>query len=172
MAKFAILGSSYISRLRDFCEGDFKVPGDCRFFGKGGMRTDSIPHWMMADLESFNPDVVFVHLGGNDIRRDSSPKDIFSNLCAIVETLKKSGAKVHIAEICRRGDFSKAPGLMEASFNRQRNAINRLLIERYGKCIVKIPLQYPADYDNKLVHFSDYGIRKYFFMVRRVFLRC
>ncbi|XP_069106512.1 uncharacterized protein [Argopecten irradians] len=171
MAKFAILGSSYISRLRDFCEGDLKVPGECRFYGKGGMRTDSIPTRMMVNLKDYDADVVFIHLGGNDIQQDSNPRHIFLNLCTIVETLTEMGATVYIAEICRRGDFSKAPGLDEKSFNKQRNAINRLLKEKFGKYMIKVPLQYPADYDDKLVHFSHFGLRKYFFMVRRVFLR-
>ncbi|OWF46777.1 uncharacterized protein LOC110455218 [Mizuhopecten yessoensis] len=83
MPKFAILGSSYISRLRDFCEGDLKVPGECRFFGKGGMRTDTIPNWMMTDLRALDAWAVFIQLGGNDIRQNSNPREFSTGfLCS------------------------------------------------------------------------------------------
>ncbi|OWF45502.1 hypothetical protein KP79_PYT24155 [Mizuhopecten yessoensis] len=135
------------------------------------MRTDTIPNWMMTHGRAFDGDAVLIQLGGNDIRQNSNPREIFNRLSVLEETLAEKGAAVYIAEICRRGDFSKAPGLSAESFNKQRNAINRFLRTKYGTRVIRVPLQYPADYDDTLVHFSEAGIRKYFFVVRRFFSR-
>ena len=59
MAKIALLGDSYISRLEEFCKGDLRVPGDVRFFGVGGMNFDNYSK-VFKEVKLFRPDAVYI----------------------------------------------------------------------------------------------------------------
>lgn len=50
------------------------VPGECRFYGVGGMRADNVNQRVLLELMDFHPETVFVGLGGNDISVNSSPR--------------------------------------------------------------------------------------------------
>ncbi|XP_033730279.1 uncharacterized protein LOC117319617 [Pecten maximus] len=168
MAKFAVFGSSYVTRLERYCHGDLKVPGTVRFFGKGGMRSDSIPRQLLRDLIEYNPDVVLIQLGGNDISATSSPNDIFQRLLTLQVDLHHAGIQeVYFTEIVRRGNFDKSPGLTATSFEKQRKKINRLLLTRPR--YIKIRVNFPEDYDRDQVHFNDSGLRTQFHALRRPF---
>ena len=118
MCRIALLGDSYISRLERFCDGNLKIPGHVKFFGKGGMRT---PSDFLDGLLAFQADVVFLSLGGNHIQYNSTPKEIISRILSIRETLITNGVKtVFIAEISERGCFTKSPQLTAKAFNAQR----------------------------------------------------
>lgn len=93
MYRPALLGDSYISRLERFCDGDLKVPGHVKFFGKSGMRTDSMPSDFLNGLLAFKADVVFLSVGGNDIQYNSTPKEIIRRILSIRETLIINGVK-------------------------------------------------------------------------------
>lgn len=176
MCKIALFGDSYISRLKRFCYSDLKIPGDVRFFGKGGMKFDNIPSELYSKLLSFSPDVVFLSLGGNSIKYNSVPKDIIAHIRSMVETLKSNGVKkVYVAEISERGSFTKSPGLTKKAFEAQRKKINKTLRKVFQKDFITFKdIKYPADYDNDLVHFGSKGcqrgMQKYFYSVRRVLL--
>ena len=172
MAKYAVFGSSFINRLRTFCNGDMKVPGVCKFFGKGGMTAKEVSTELLDDLKEFEPDVVFVQLGANDIQDQSTCKDICESIHQVFSELKKTSAKfIYIAEICERGSFIKSPGLTHDVYKKQRNSINRTLKKVHGDYFVQFTdIRFPQDFDNDLVHFSPSGLRKYFFRIRRLFL--
>ena len=80
MPAFALFGSSYISRLERFCNGDLQVPMSCHFFGAGGMKVTSISVPKYTQLLQLNPDYVFIQLGGNDISSTTTPREIFEKI--------------------------------------------------------------------------------------------
>ena len=146
------------------------------FFGQGGMTASNVSERLLIDLKLYTPDIVFLHFGGNDIRENSSCKAVCENIKFIVDELYRAGNKVvFVAEICERGNFTKAPGLTYDIFKKQKNTVNRSLQKLFGDKFVKFKdISFPNDYDKDLVHFSDSGMKKYFYRIRRTFLssRC
>lgn len=93
MAKFAVLGSSYVERLRRFTSEDLKVPGEVRWFGVPGLRCDSLTEEMWRRILTYKPDCLFLHVGGNDITTTTSPNDVVRKIMDIYCNLKDSGVK-------------------------------------------------------------------------------
>ncbi|OWF36106.1 hypothetical protein KP79_PYT08466 [Mizuhopecten yessoensis] len=119
------------------------VPGTARFFGKGGMRADSISRHLLVDLTAYNPDILVIQLGGNDISATSSPNYIFQTLIRLQMDLYNAGIKeVYFAGIVPRGHFGKSPGLTATSFEKQRNKINQLMMTRLNYIKLRVKLYY------------------------------
>jgi len=154
MAVTVFFGSSFIERLRKYCEEDMEVPGTTIFCGKGGLRTDRMDTALLHRALKTNADIAYLQLGGNDITATSTPKDIFDRICTVVTLFLDSGIRqVYIGEILTRGNFSKAPGLTKESFDRQRKRINKSLEKKYTSNFVYFPdIKYPHDYVPDLVH--------------------
>ena len=108
----------------------------------------------------------------NDISKDSSCKTICENIQSLVGEIYKAGAKVvFVAEICQRGNFTKASGLTFQTYSKNKNSINRTLQKLFGDNFVKFKdISFPGDFDKDLVHFSPSGMKKYFLRIRRIFL--
>jgi lysophospholipase L1-like esterase len=172
MVKFAVFGSSFVARLNTFCTGDMKNPGECNFFGLGGMKAENVSDSLLVKLRLYAPDVVFIHIGANDITKDSYCKTICENIQSLVGEIYKAGAKVvFVAEIYQRGNFTKAPGLTFQTYNKNKNSINRTLQKLFGDNFVKFKyISFHGDFGKDLVHFSPSGMKKYFSRIRRIFL--
>lgn len=168
MAKIALFGDSYISRLEEFCKGDLRVPGDVRFFGVGGMNFDNYSK-VFKEVKLFRPDAVFINLGGNSISTDTKSNELSEKLCELVEELKENGVKkVYVAEITTRGKF-KPTNLDKKCFDGQQTKINKILRKKYGDdFIVFGDIKYHRDYSTDLVHYNDRGLQKFFYSLRRV----
>lgn len=122
MAKIALFGDSYIKRLGKY----LGVPGECRFFGVGGKRADRPHQEVLNQLLEFQPDAMFVFIGGNDISVNSSPRQTFDDIVNIMDSIDYNGATtVYIGEILTRGQFSNSPGLTKDIFDRKRELINK-----------------------------------------------
>ena len=117
----------------------------------GGLQASTVTHTMVKKMRAARPNFIFLAIGGNDISVLSTAADIFEDICKLVKTFKEASVQeVFISEILPRDDFSKSkpPGLTKACFYRQRKAINGLLRERYGDCLIKFTdLRCPRDYD-------------------------
>jgi hypothetical protein len=171
MVKFAVFGSSFVARLNTFCTGDMKIPGECNLFGFGGMKAEHVSVSLLLKLRLYAPYVVFIHIGANDISKDSSCKTICRNIQFVGEIYKAGVKVVFVAEICQRDNFTKAPGLTFQTYNKNKNSINRTLQKLFGDNFVKFKdISFPGDFDKDLVHFSPSGMKKYFFRIRRIFL--
>ena len=132
MVKFAVFGSSFVARLNTFCTGDMKIPSECNFFGLGWMKAKNVSDNLLVKLRLCAPDVVFIHIGANDINKDSSCKTICENIQSIVGEIYKAGAKViFVAEICQRGNFTKAPGLAFQTYNKNKNSTKQNITETH-----------------------------------------
>ena len=88
MVKFAVFGSNFVARLNTFCTGDMKIPGECNLFGLGGMKAENVSVSLLVKLRLYAPYVVFIHIGANDISKDSSCKTICSNIQFVGEIYK------------------------------------------------------------------------------------
>ena len=176
MAKFTLLGSSYVTRLGKYCSFDMGFRDEnleCRFFGVERLRAENVPSWLLEDLIDWGPQFVFIHLGGNDISTSSSPNEIYEMIVSLVEDLETRGMKVYVGEILTRGCFKLNPGLTELCFEKQRKAINRKLKKKFQQWFVRFPdLKFPRDYDEDQVNLAttvgNKGMRNYYFRVKRV----
>ena len=110
---------------------------------------------LLVKLRLYAPDVVFIHIGANDISKDSSCKTICENIQSLVGVIYKAGAKVvFVAEICQRDNFTKAPRLTFQTYNKNKNPINRALQKLFGDNFEKFKdISFPDDFDKDLVHF-------------------
>ena len=183
MARFSLLGDSYIKRLQKFCNGDLHIPGSARFVQRGGQRCDRLDAPMKKRMieTAAKSDFIFLSIGGNDISPISDPEDIYTNICNLVRDLENAGVRrVFISEILPRADFSKSDpkGLTKTKFEYDKKTVNSLLFQKYGTQVIKFhDIQCPRDYDTDLVHLSEptpsskkCGVRKYFFRIRLAFV--
>ena len=136
------------------------------------MKAENVSDSLLVKLRLYAPDVVFIHIGANDISKDSSCKTICENIQSLVGVIYKAGAKVvFVAEICQRGNFTKASGLTFQTYSKNKNSINRTLQKLFGDNFVKFKdISFPGDFDKDLVHFSPSGMKTHFFRIRRIFL--
>ncbi len=111
MAKIAIFGDSYVTRLRRHCNNDLEVPVNVHFFCVGGMRADAVftERRFREQLDlmlQFRPEAVFINLGANDIESGSSPAEIFHHITTVVDVLRENGVEtVYYQELGKRGKF-------------------------------------------------------------------
>lgn len=109
LAKVAFLGSSYRARLEKFCCSDMKIPGNTQFFGVPGLRAESVPPppSNIQEITVFNPDIICILVGGNDISDTSSPSEIFKNIVNLVDVLKNVCMiyQIYVCEVLSRGKF-------------------------------------------------------------------
>jgi lysophospholipase L1-like esterase len=110
----------------------------------------------LNDLLEFNPESVFLCVGGNDITVDFCPREIFNNIITIVNILKNHGTKyIYVSEILTRGKFPKSPELTKQTFDKKRTLINKYLQKTYGHFFVTFPdIHFPNHYEDDQVHIS------------------
>ena len=185
----ALYGDTYVKNLRNYCNGDLRVPATVFWFDKGGLRADfkkrdgkridtdaKAKYDKMIELR---PDVAFINVSGNDITTETKPREIFDRVVKIAEDLRDAGATtVLIAEIMTRGDFSKSPDptLDKTTFDRKRQKINAFLAKHFKDNLIRFPdIKYPKDYSTDGVHLMTYsdstnntGMKKYESRIRRI----
>jgi lysophospholipase L1-like esterase len=57
-------------------------------------KAENVSDSLLVKLRLYAPDVVFIHIGANDISKDSSCKTICENIQSLVGVIYKAGAKV------------------------------------------------------------------------------
>ncbi|OWF46744.1 hypothetical protein KP79_PYT18855 [Mizuhopecten yessoensis] len=85
MTTAVIFGSSYIERLRRFCDDNLETPCTTVLCGRGGLRTDRKLQPTLKKALAAAPDIAFINIGGNDIEAESKPRDIFNRIVSLVE---------------------------------------------------------------------------------------
>src|SRR5215469_16528040 len=79
--KIAIVGHSYINRMPKI----FFTRATIRKFCYGGAHASSFPDSdQFLDLQEFDPDIIYLQIGGNDINRHSDPEIIFQDILGLV----------------------------------------------------------------------------------------
>ena len=178
--KYAVFGDSYVARLGR-SDLPLCLPGEVRFFGRGGMRAGHVPNEEGRQLSLYSPDYVVLHLGGNDLSMESVPRAVGDMILSMVEELLSSGVRgVLVCQVVPRACVSRSPGLTIDSYERQRKSLNQILHRALGPSYV--PLHFRAvgkdgklhqDYATNRVHFSERGLVKYRKTLKRAFLqRC
>jgi acyl-CoA thioesterase-1 len=84
-------------------------------------------------LETHDPTVVMIELGGNDGLRGQPVAQLRDNLARMIELAQKSGAKVAIAQI-------QIPPNYGPTYTRSLAAVYPELAERYGATLVDFAL--------------------------------
>ena len=79
----------------------------------------------------YKPDVVLLHLGGNDIyeapkTKYSQAKVLFDEMVRRIRALEKAGAKVLVGQVLDRADFALR-GVSPKVFGEVRKGLNRRL---------------------------------------------
>ena len=86
------------------------------------MRADNPHQKVLKSCIDFQPDVVFLCIGGNDISAESSPRQIFEHIVNIANTFRSRGTKTaYIGEIMTRRQFCKSRGLTKGISTRKGN---------------------------------------------------
>ena len=183
-----LYGDSYVSRLKNFCAAELRVPANVCWFERSGVRSDFLDKKGKFDMaakanydrmKTLRPDVAFLNVGGNDLTTTSNPREVYGRILCLVDELKQAGVQlIYVAEILTRGDFKKCPDpkMNKVSFDLQRKKINTLLAKELKERFVKFSdIRYPADYDADLVHLLDFssdtnntGLKKYESRLRRI----
>ena len=93
------------------------------------MKAENVSDSLLVKLRLYAPDVVFIHIGANDISKDSSCKTICENIQSLVDEIYKAVATVvFIGEIC---NFTKAPGLTFQTYNKNKNSTKQDITETH-----------------------------------------
>ena len=66
-----------------------QVPGQVRFFGRGGIAAHRPDDGLLQQLHTFNPDGTFINLEGNDITHNSTPIEIANDIRNLVTEIQK-----------------------------------------------------------------------------------
>lgn len=178
--KFAVFGDSYVARLGR-SDLSLCLPGEVRFFGRGGMRAGHVPNAEWGQMKFYSPDYVALHLGGNDLSMESVPRAVADRILSMVEELLSSGVRgVLVCEVVPRACVSRSPGLTLDSYERQRKSLNQILHRALGSSYVPLHFRVVGrdgrlhhDYAADRIHFSDRGLVKYRKTLKRAFLqRC
>ena len=112
-----------------FCKD--RLPYNVKFFGKGGMDLLNIPSADWKKLLDYKPDVVLLHLGGNDIHEApkteySQAKVLFDEMVRRIKALEEAGAKVLVGQALDRADFALR-GVSPEVFGKVGKGLNRRL---------------------------------------------
>ena len=133
--KYAVFGNSYVSRLGR-SDLSLCLPGEVRFFARGGMRVVHVPNDEWLQMMVFSPDHVILHFGGNNLTKESVPRTVGDKLLSLVEELKSSGVQsVLVCEVVPRACVSRSPGLTLDCYEGQRKSLNQMLHRATPMCV-------------------------------------
>jgi len=168
MARYALLGDSYITRLERFgFEFNTRETGEVRYFGKGGMSTQNISAPLWDRLIAYSPTHVFIHLGGNDISADVTAEQIFERVVETVRLLYSSGVRlVFIGKILPR---SHPRGMSIPSYRSKCEGVNRLLRQRYHRYFIITRVNPSRHLLPDGVHLNTKGLFRFAYKVQRAF---
>ena len=76
---------------------------------RDGQREDTDARAMYNSMLELRPDVAFINVSGNDITSQTTPREIFDRVVLIVNDQAAGTSTIFVAEIMKRGDFSKSP---------------------------------------------------------------
>ena len=91
------------------------------------------------EMKHYRPDVVFMNLGGNNIKESTGIQNLVKQLKNIVKELYENGiTKVFVATVIERGYFPELTGLTRSIFNKIRHALNKKLRTELGTDLVDV----------------------------------
>jgi len=152
MPRLAIFGSSHVLHLESFWRENprsFRFDCPVQFIGRSGMRMDKKFDGAFKELVAFDPDVCFLIIAGNDIKKSSTPLDIALKVMAVRRKMMDAGIKkVIVGSIEMRG---RTRGIAPCVYNKIRRKANKKLLGFLGRWCVdlnkvwKFPSHYAAD---------------------------
>ncbi len=173
-----IFGDSWIEHLRREVKihqsDDRLFNQDTVWYGKPGLTCNKISYSMINEVTERKPDVVVLHVGGNDMSQLHLPTIVATNILSIRQRLLELGAKrVIVTEIPPRElrcwhrtriEYSDAERERHTA---SRTKTNSILKERLGLDYLSLKrVQLPKHYGPDGVHLSAAGNRIFFFAIR------
>lgn len=125
MRKVAILGHSYVSRLR--FDSPMKMPWfELAKYGSPGAKVSNImqrPVW--EEFIDYQPEFTLLLLGGNDINENTIPSELGREIAELALTVEElTGGACHIISIEPR---LQPRGITPRRYKTVKNAVNRCL---------------------------------------------
>lgn len=134
--------------------------------GVSGARLKDVREKQLAEIIAFDPDIVTISIGGNDIDRLASKKYVLENFKYILSELtNKTDAQIYIANLPNFTgakliphpyiwmiEYRSAP-INEEIFNLESDRVKIANIHDFFGMAIDVPRTYSADY----FHPSDYG---------------
>lgn len=161
--KADLLGDSFIRRLGEKIEDQKLGNVDVTVMWYGGSRTYHLSEYL-PHIGDLRPDIVFLHVGGNDLDGPSTPEDVATRLSALVEKLLSRGVgRVLVGGITHR---SKTRHVTVEEFKKKVIRMNQLL-RRFSGHLVSLSELRPRHLQPDGVHLNSTGTTKYLHIVRR-----
>src|SRR5215469_1776281 len=151
--KIAIVGHSYINRMPKI----FFTRATIRKFCYGGAHASSFPDSdQFLDLQEFDPDIIYLQIGGNDINRHSDPEIIFQDILGLVWQWNygRRNIPILVGEIEKR---TKPRGMTINQYDSQRRYLNDLLEEEFGDKFVRFSFVMNHYLSSDGVHLTEEG---------------
>lgn len=148
--KIAIVGHSYIKRMQK-C---FVTGAIVRKFCYGGAHASTFPtSFEFSQLQEFDPDIIYLQIGGNDINKYSSPEIIVQDILHLVSKWNR-WITVLVGEIEHR---TKPRGMSFHQYDRQRRELNSLLHEEFGENFIRFSFNMICYLSHDGVHLNPEG---------------
>ena len=94
---------------------------------------------MFDNLKKYRPDVVFINLGGNDMRKPTDIDKLVEKLKDIVDELYYNGvSRIFVTSIIECGRFPKFTCLDKKTFDKIRRSVNKKLRAALGPDLVDV----------------------------------
>ena len=165
MVRCAILGDGFISRFQPIWqptdEPQTEDEDTIRLFCRDRLSVEAMlcDTVLREDIFWYFPNIVFIHLGREDIYNDTSAKEIFKKIQRLKADFDADGVQVYICEIPR----SCKPEVNPESYGRQRRVINHLLHQNYRSDFLHFsgfnsPSMFNEEDRN---HPKEYDLRRY-----------
>ena len=177
MSHCAILGDSFVKRLRKYCKGRLGTKR-IRMFGYGGLTAAELrdSKYLLDRATRHRPHTVLLSIGGNDLADGKSADDVEDDLWHIVDylTQKRRVQHIIIAEVTPRNKF-RIKEMTPDIFNTSRRALsNRLKKSTFPASYMFVKkLKFPDDFDKDGVHLGEErdgkrGQQKFYQFARKV----
>ena len=174
--RFAVFGDSYVQRQGEFSQ----LPFEIKFIGEEDMNLLDVPSDKWDELIEYQPDLVLLHLGGNDIielpRGTNQVTPLFNQMGVLVQKLRAIGARALVGEILPRTEF----GLRDVSlktFDTVRKGLNRRIRSQLKHDYIFFRVRLTArdgdlhyHYDKDGVHLSPSGMTNYDKALRKIYV--
>ncbi|XP_062598777.1 uncharacterized protein LOC134260208 [Saccostrea cucullata] len=156
--RVAIFGSSYVKRASSFT--DFVMPFEVGWFGVGGMTASQPCPNIISKMLRYNPDIVVVCLGGNDISSGAEASTVIDCLTSLFDQIKVLSPscrqpEIFFSEIVSRGKF-RFP-LQREEFDARRRTVNNKMKKILGRTYIRIDVKFPRHYLPDEIHFNEAG---------------
>lgn len=131
--KIALVGDSFIQNV--YIDNSETLTFQKFCFENAKFR-DFTYSWSYANLQAYHPDLIFLHIGGDDIMKKRKHLEISQNIISIANSFTINGVPVFVAQIKSRVNTKNV------DCKRKRLRINNTLKKTFGASYFKFPINF------------------------------